>query len=81
MWQLLSRICGWKSEAGSIKVPAIPTSNGQSRPNKALHRTLDSAGELWRQHMYYHASVRLSATLGLKSEEDGSARKARTKPS
>jgi hypothetical protein len=48
MWQLLSRICGWKSEAGSIKAPAIPSPNGPSRLNNALHRTLDSAGELWR---------------------------------
>jgi len=35
MLPLYSRICGWKSEAGSIKAPAIPTSNGQSKPNKA----------------------------------------------
>jgi predicted nucleic acid-binding protein len=37
-----------KSEAGPIKAPAIPSPNGQSRPNQALHRTLDSAGECGR---------------------------------
>jgi hypothetical protein len=48
MLQLYSCVCGWKSEVGSIKAPATPSPSGESRPNNALHRTLDSAAELWR---------------------------------